>query len=97
MQTADPLVVIGRVAEGGHANLNRAEGANALNLRMVPGVKRLAESISTSPALVIPRTTGRPENIGHSGLFDSVVVGLRHRLRDVIVIRSSTWSIGIRR
>ena len=51
----------------------RLEGTDHPNARMMQGAKRLAESISSMPALVIPTIIGRHDNSGRPGLFDSVI------------------------
>ena len=51
----------------------RLEGTNHPNARMMQGAKRLAESIASMPALVIPTIIGRHDGSGRPGLFDSVI------------------------
>ena len=51
----------------------RLEGTDHPNARMMQGAKRLAESISAMPALVIPTIIGRHDGSGRPGLFDSVI------------------------
>ena len=51
----------------------RLEGTGHPNARMMQGAKRLAESISSMPALVIPTIIGRHDGSGRPGLFDSVI------------------------
>ncbi|MEM9041508.1 MAG: nitroreductase family protein [Actinomycetota bacterium] len=52
---------------------DRLEGTDHPNARMMQGAKRLAESISSMPALVIPTIIGRHDGSGRPGLFDSVI------------------------
>ncbi|MFN3256479.1 MAG: nitroreductase family protein [Ilumatobacter sp.] len=51
----------------------RLEGTDHPNARMMQGAKRLAESIASMPALVIPTIIGRHDGSGRPGLFDSVI------------------------
>ncbi|MEL6891747.1 MAG: nitroreductase family protein [Actinomycetota bacterium] len=51
----------------------RLEGTDHPNARMMQGAKRLAESIASMPALVIPTILGRHDGSGRPGLFDSVI------------------------
>lgn len=51
----------------------RLDGTNHPNARMMQGAKRLAESIASMPALVIPTIIGRHDGSGRPGLFDSVI------------------------
>ncbi len=51
----------------------RLEATDHPNARMMQGAKRLAESIASMPALVIPTIIGRHDGSGRPGLFDSVI------------------------
>ena len=51
----------------------RLEATDHPNARMMQGAKRLAESISSMPGLVIPTIVGRHDGGGRPGLFDSVI------------------------
>jgi len=51
----------------------RLEGTDHPNARMMQGARRLAESIASMPALVIPTIIGRHDGSGRPGLFDSVI------------------------